>query len=150
MNRPHIKRGCLSSLLLLLALASCCCCGCLPNLPLVPFPDPHVPVVPVPSTGFKVLIVEDAGRRDRLLPDQVDIFTSATFRQSLNEYQAELRIWNQAVDVENESDAGFKSMLLQPRTELPWLIISGKAPGFSGPLPKSLDETLATIKRFKP
>jgi hypothetical protein len=54
MNRPKIKRGCLSSLLLLLTLAAGCCCGCLPNLPLFPLPEPLVPVNP---SGTKVAVI---------------------------------------------------------------------------------------------
>lgn len=149
MDRPHIRRGgCaapagMGTLLLFLALLIG---GCLPKIPPLPIPGP---VNPVPASGFKVLIVEEAARRDKLLPEQVEIFTSAPFRMWLKDQSADVRIWDQAVDVENESDAGFKAMLQMPRTSLPWLIVSGK-PGFSGPLPKSLQETEAVIAKSKP
>jgi len=54
------------------------------------------------------------------------------------------------VDADNESDAVFKKLLQQPRQSLPWIVISGKTPGFSGPLPSTVDETIKLIERFKP
>lgn len=151
MDRPHVRMGCaapagMGTLLLLFVL------GCLPDIaPVVPTPVNPLPkpVVPVPSGSLKVLIVEETSRRDRLLPDQVDIFTSAEFRRSLNTMKAELRIWDQMIDVENETDAAFRAMVEQPRDSLPWLVIRGPKTSFSGKLPNSVDDTIKLIERHK-
>lgn len=150
MTRPKNQYGLLTGLnwrpFVLLALLLI---GCLPDGPIVPIPDPINPPVPVvPGVGRLVLIVEETSRRDRLLPEQVDIFTSAVFRKTLAEAKTELRIWDQDVDLENESDAAFKALLQQPRQSLPWLIVTGR-PGFSGPLPKTMAETLTVIASQK-
>lgn len=147
MNRPTIKSGCaapagVGTLLLLWAVLS----GCLPDVgPVVPTPVTPTPIVPVPGSGLRVLIVEETSRRDRLLPDQVDIFTSAEFRRALKAMKVELRIWDEMVDAENESDAAFRAMLQQSRTSLPWIVISGKTV-VSQSLPKDVAATIKLIE----
>lgn len=125
-------------------------CDYSPLFPPVPQPQPDVPPIvdpqPVPiSSTLRVLIVEEGQRRDRLLPDQVEIFTSAPFRAWLAERNAELRVWDQDVDASRDS-AEFRAMLAMKRESLPWLVVVGKRQ-FSGPLPQTLAETQAVIER---
>lgn len=130
---------------LLLALILAGCDALIPPVP-EPNPQPIVDPQPVPiSTTLRVLIVEEGQRRDRLLPDQVEILTSAPFRAWLAERNAELRVWDQDVDASRDS-AEFRAMLAMKRESLPWLVVVGKRQ-FSGPLPKNLADTQAVIER---
>ena len=126
--------------------------GCTPPLPPAPNPpepDPH-PVDPTPVVdGFRVLIIEETERRRELPPDQLAILTSAPFRAWLGQQGAESRIWDQQVDTAFEDD-GWRAMLAVKRTSLPWIVVTGKSGGFSGPLPATVADTEALIARYKP
>ena len=123
--------------------------GC--ELPIVPTPDPiNPPVVVVPVTdGLRVLIVRETADQANLPAEQRTIFTAAPFRRFIADNKATLRIWDDEVDAEHETDAAFRKMLEQPRGGLPWIIVAGGRKSVSQPLPKTLAETEALIAGAK-
>lgn len=143
MDRPYIRGGCLHelvcSLMLLLVI------GCLPPVPSPPGPAPN-PVVPVNT--YRVLIVEERSERENLPSTQIAIFTSSPLRKWLTDNKAEFRNEDKDVDVSRLS-ADWQKLVALPRQSLPWIVVTGKGQ-FSGPLPKTVEETQALIARYKP
>lgn len=139
--------------LLLAGVAVFCwlwCSGCeIPPSPPTPDPKPD-PVVVVPVTdGLRVLIVRETADQANLPAEQRTIFTAAPFRRFIADNKATLRIWDDEVDAEHESDTAFRKMLEQPRGGLPWIIVAGGRKSVSQPLPKTLAETEALIQGAK-
>lgn len=124
--------------------------GCSIPLPIPPTPGPVPPVVVVPVTdGLRVLIVRETAEQVNLPAEQRTIFTAAPFRRFIADNKATLRIWDDDVDAEHESDAAFRKMLEQPRGGLPWIVVAGGRKTVSQPLPKTLAETEALIAGAK-
>lgn len=121
--------------------------GCEIPIPPVP-PGPNPPPIVV-TTGLRVLIVRETAEQANLPAEQRTIFTAAPFRKFLADNKATLRIWDDEVDAEHESDTAFRKMLEQPRGGLPWIIIAGGRKSVSQPLPKTLAETEALIAGAK-
>lgn len=115
-----------------------------------PRPIPDVVVEPpMPGLNFGVLIVESRNERARLSRGQLETLQSAEFRRWLANNGAEHRIWDENTDISRESEPWQKGMR-RPRDSLPWLIVSNERTGFTGPLPPTLEETIALLERFKP
>lgn len=138
-------------LLLFLTVMLSLLIGCELPLPPLPPPDPKPdPVVVVPVTdGLRVLIVRETAEQANLPAEQRTIFTAAPFRRFIADNKATLRIWDDEVDAEHETDAAFRKMLEQPRGGLPWIIVAGGRKSVSQPLPKTLAETEALIAGAK-
>lgn len=113
-----------------------------------------VPIsAPIADAGFRILIVEESSQRRDLPASQAAIFSSA----ELSDYAKakcvsvdgvpEFRIYDPDVVLTNESDVWRKALAIE-RKSLPWLIVSDGRRGFSGPLPLTLDETMAIVKRY--
>ena len=131
-------------------LAVCCVVGCSIPLPPGPTPDPinPTPVVPiVVKPGLRVLIVRETA--DQLPASQSDIFTSAPFRKFIADNKASLKIWDDDVDIANESDQEFVKLLQVPRASLPWIVVAGGSKTVSQPLPKTVEDTEALIAGAK-
>lgn len=103
---------------------------------------------PIPGQGLKVLIVEETSARKDLPPSQLAILTSTKLRGWLKEHNGELKTWDQDVDAKY-ADESWKSALSMPRESLPWIYISNGKSGFTGPLPKSVDETVALLEKYQ-
>lgn len=151
MRPRYLDRMGIDERLLAFALSLLVLIGC--EIPIVPTPDPVNPpdpvvVVPPVTDGLRVLIVEETAARRDLPTSQLAIFTSAPFRKFLAANNVKLRIWDDEVDAEHESDAAFRKLLEVPRASLPWLVIGGAKP-FSGPLPTTVEETQAVIASHK-
>jgi hypothetical protein len=117
-----------------------------------PTPEP-VPIVvvddaPFPSDALAVLIVEETIDRSALPADQVNVFTSVLIRQKVAELGGEIRVWDQHVDASHD-DEKWRLALLRPRESLPWIMIAHGKQGHMGPLPGTVDETIALIEKFK-
>lgn len=112
-----------------------------------------VSVAPIKAPGFRILIVEESNERNKLPASQVAIFTSAAVTEYANQKCVkvsgvpEFRVFDQHTPLTSESET-WKEAMAVARTSLPWLICSDGRRGFSGPLPKTVDETLEILKRY--
>lgn len=112
-----------------------------------------VSTAPIKAPGFRILIVEESSQRHTLPASQVAIFTSAAITEYANakcakiEGVPEFRVYDPDVPLTSESET-WKEAMAVARTSLPWLICSDGKRGYSGPLPKTVDETLAILKRY--
>lgn len=103
---------------------------------------------PIDVPGLHVLIVEEKSERAAVPAGQQSVLKSSLISQHvINEKKAQFRQYD---DDPSIADEPWKSAMARPRTSLPWIIVSnpGKG-GFEGPLPGSIDETLALIGRFE-
>lgn len=109
----------------------------------VPPPSP-----PIPVTSLHVLILEETENRNLLPSSQVLIFTSTKIRKWLGDNGAKWRIWDKDVDATRE-DKVWQDALKIERGDLPWVIVSDGAKGYSGPLPKTVDEMIELLEKYK-
>lgn len=115
--------------------------------------DDASPPAPIPGEGFRALFIVETSEIAKLPKEQLTVLTSRAIRDYLNlkcvkvGSTPEYRIWDQNVNTANESPAWQAAMNVK-RDSLPWLIISTGKSGYSGPLPKTIDETLALLKKF--
>lgn len=124
--------------------------------PKPPEPQPPDPgPAPIPVEGFRVLIVIETADAAKLPSGQLAILTSAEVRTYLNSKcvlgpdnkTREYRIWDQHISIEGESQL-WKNAMARKRDSLPWIIISTGKSGFEGPLPKTIPETIALLKKY--
>lgn len=113
----------------------------------VPVPEPPTPA-PIQSVGLSVLIVEETAERHLLPESQRQIISGVRLREWLRDNKADWRIWDQHIDAANEP-AKWQSAIAIQRSATPWLIVSNGKFGWSGPLPKTIDETLAILEKHK-
>lgn len=130
-----------------------------PPKPPGPDPEPKPPTpdpAPIPVAGLRVLIVEETAERSKLPANQAIILGSTVVRSYLNAKCAkgpdgktpEYRLLDKDVSMTAESKH-WQDAMARPRTSLPWLIISNPGVGgYEGPLPGTVDETLALLKKF--
>jgi hypothetical protein len=69
-------------------------------------------------------------------------------RAWLKSNKADFRIWDQHVDASKES-ADWQAAAKNRPASLPWIVISNGTAGHSGPLPKTTDETIALLEKFR-
>lgn len=129
--------------------------GPAPPNPNPPGPNPPNPPgpAPIPIAGFRVLVVSE--RTGQPLPSgQQAILASAIVREELSRRCAkgsngvpEFRFFDPDADLSNQPDH-WKAAMKLPRQSLPWVIVSTGDNGFSGPLPTTVDEFLALLKRY--
>jgi len=123
-----------------------------------PGPGPTPSDVPIAGDGFRVLIVEDAANRAKLPASQEVIL----FDKSVRDYLAtkcvkgddnktpERRICDKGIDYSKQkvwADA-LERANSKAKGTYPWIAISNGKEGFEGPLPKTVDETLALLKKY--
>ena len=110
----------------------------------------------VDSSQLRVLIVEETADRAKLPPSQLAILTSSIVRAKLDAVcckgadgkTPEWRILDKDLDAAGESALWQEAMKI-PRESVPWLVVTdGVRHGYSGPLPKTIDETLAIVGRY--
>jgi len=122
-----------------------------PDVPI----DPVDPVVPTPTIGkLSIAIIEEVSDRPLLPPQQQNIFLAPEIREYKNRVCAkdstgnpEFRVLDKDVDVSNEAD-WLKKAFAEQRSTLPWIVFSNGMQGYSGPLPKTTEETLTLLKKY--
>jgi hypothetical protein len=132
-----------------------------PEPPVPPGPIPPGPVPPgptpppIPTAGFRVLIVYESADVGKLPEPQRQIFTSTAIREYLNTHAAknstghpEWRLLDKNADLTNESDLWKDAWSKADMTHIPSIAVSNGKEGFAGPLPATVDETLALLKKY--
>jgi hypothetical protein len=119
-----------------------------------PPPDPPSPA-PIPAAGFRVLIVYESADLPKLTAGQQAILYGKRLRDYLNAKcvvgadgkTREWRMWDADTATDGEAKH-WQEAMKRPRKSLPALIISDGKTGWEGPLPASVDETLALLRKF--
>ncbi len=118
-----------------------------------PTPDPPSPA-PIPGAGLRVLLVYEAADLARYPAGQVAALYSQEVRDYLNAkcpkgpgQQPEWRCWDKDVPTANES-ATWQNAMKRPRASTPWIIVSNGTAGFEGPLPASVADLLALLRKY--
>lgn len=117
-------------------------------------PDPVDPA-PIPVDGFRVLFVVETSDASKLPKEQLAILTSGEVRGYLNSkcvsgpdgVTKEWRQWDQNVKTDGESKL-WQDAMKRNRASLPWIVISDGKTGFEGPLPATIQATLALLRKF--
>jgi len=112
-------------------------------------PEPPTPPVP-PVAKLTVLIVEESSRRSALPASQIAAMTSPEVRSWLNDKCGAngWRLLDKDTDVSKASEWWQQAMAV-PRTGLPWIVISSATQAYSGPLPVTVAEVLALLKKYR-
>lgn len=134
-----------------------------PQTPIPPGPGPNPPgpgptpdptPAPIPSAGLRVLILYETSELSKLPISQASILSSTALRRYLDEkcvragQTPEYRIYDKDTDLSKESEL-WRAAAKRPFTTLPFLVVSNGKTGWEGPLPTSLEETMAIIKRHE-
>lgn len=140
--------------------------GAAPPVPPTPDPNPPGPTPPGPTpgpapiagAGLKVLIVYEQSDFAKLPPAQMAVFGAQELRSYLaakcpagpDGRTAEARFYDQNVDLANESKT-WQDAMKRPRASLPWIVVSNgtKGTGFEGPLPATVADTLALLRKYE-
>lgn len=117
-------------------------------------PDPPTPDPPAPISGKRVLIVYESGEASKMPEKQQQILYGRAVRDYLNgkcDVESDgktraWRIWDADVDASGESKT-WQDALKRPRQSVPWVIISNGKTGFEGPLPATVEEFMALVKK---
>lgn len=128
-----------------------------PTPPPGPGPGPKPDAAPIPVAGFRVLIVYESADATKLPPAQHSIIYGKTMRDFLNATCAvgpdnktrEWNIWDQDVDTSAVAKH-WQDAMKRPRKSVPWLLVSNGVTGWEGPLPATVDETLALLRKYTP
>ncbi len=131
-----------------------------PKPPVPPGPDPPGPKpdpAPIPVAGLRVLIVFETAEATKMPAAQQSILYGKAMRDYLNSVcvmgpdgkTKEFRIYDKDVVLSGESKL-WQDVMKRPRASVPWLVVSnyGKG-GFEIPLPATVAEAMAIIKRFE-
>ena len=110
----------------------------------IPPPD----VVPLPVTGLHVLIIEEMDDRSGLPASQVSIFSSTKLWDWFAANNVQWRQFDYDADL-SLVDQKWKDAMARPRQSTPWIIASNGTSGYEGPLPKSVDETITLLEKYK-
>lgn len=123
-----------------------------PPGPTPPVPPPPGPA-PIPGDGLRVLIVYESSEVAKYAPGQITVLYAKDVRDYLNarcvkaNNWPEWRVFDKDADASGESDL-WKAALKRDRKTLPWLVVSNGRDGYEGPLPASVDEALALLKKY--
>lgn len=113
-------------------------------------PDPVPPTPPIPEAGFRVLIVYETAA---VTPEVASVLSSELIRSYTREKCAKdgttpaFRAFDKDAAADKDYPWVSKAMA-RSRTALPWLIVSNGKSGFEGPLPATVNETMAILKKF--
>lgn len=125
-----------------------------PPVPPVP-PVPPEPLSPIDGEGFRTLMLYESADKSKYPAEQAVIFTSKRVQDYLRAKsvknaanpQGAFRIWDVDTDPTDDDPCWAKAMK-RPRKSLPWLLVSNGKTGYEGPLPGTVDETLALLKKY--
>lgn len=118
-------------------------------------PGPAPSPAPIPAAGFRCLIVYESAELGKMPDAQKNVLYAKSVRDYLNSKcvmgadgkTKEWRIWDKDTDASAESQI-WQDALKRPRSQVPWIIVSDGKTGYEGPLPASVDETLALLKKY--
>lgn len=113
-----------------------------------PQPTPDVDPAPFPSDGLSVLIVEETSKRNQLPSSQLSILMSTQVRDFVEGSGGEIRVLDKDVDAQYAAEK-WRLALRKPRDSLPWILISNRETGYSGPLPQTIEDTTELIGKYK-
>lgn len=126
-----------------------------PDDPPVPDPKPKPPVPPAP-TQFRVLVVYESSQK--LSPTQSAILDAKQFRDYLNAKAAKddkgkpaWRVFDQNTPLDKESplwQGAMKKAVAEAKGTYPWILIGDGTTGVSQPLPQTLAETMALLRKY--
>ena len=124
-----------------------------PPGPVPPGPVPPGPA-PIPVDGFRVLVVYESAELPKLPPQQQAVLYAKSVRDYLDAKCAvgadgktrEWRMWDKDSDASGEAKH-WQDALKRERKSVPWIIVSTGKGGYEGPLPASVAETLALMKK---
>lgn len=118
-----------------------------------PGPTPDVVVEdkpPFKADKLSVLIVQQTEDVGKLSKAQREILQNSTeLRRWMKSNDADFRQFDADEDGQF-LDAKWKAAMAVPRQSLPWLVVANPKSGFTGPLPPTIEETLALLEKFKP
>lgn len=110
-------------------------------------PGPAPQPAPIPVAGLHVLIVEETDDRGRIPVGQLAALQSTAIRREVQEKGGQFRQFD---DDPTIADPLWAAVRDRPRASLPWIIVSnGAKGGTEQPLPASVEETLALIRRYE-
>lgn len=118
-----------------------------------PDPGPTPGPAPIPTKGLRVLITYESADLAKLPSKQRVILDSKLLSDYLSANcvkegkQPEFRIWDKDTDTSNASQV-WKEAMKRERKSLPWILISNGTAGYEGPLPSTVDDTLALVKKY--
>jgi hypothetical protein len=110
----------------------------------IPPPD----VVPVPTTGLHVLMVWESSQPGEIPESQVQVLTSTIVRDWIRDHNGQFRVFDDDTDL-SQTPKVWQDAMKVPRQSLPWIVVSNGRTGFSGPLPKNIDETIQLLEKHK-
>ena len=109
---------------------------------------------PVPGDGLHLLVIYETDDRVSMPAGQRSIIDSVPVRQWLREkgfvdenHKSTARFFDPQTELVEE-DQWFRDALALKTESLPWMIVSNGKSGFSGPLPKTIEEFKAVVGRF--
>jgi hypothetical protein len=134
----HLDKAGLRWLVLLLLLV-----GCVP----VRVPGGKTGKAPFKADGFAMVIVHETEDLAKLTEAQRQILTSSELRGWLKSKNCQWRQLDKDAETTNEPQWAKDAMACK-RESTPWLLVANGKKGFSGPLPGSVTETLAVLKKI--
>lgn len=122
-----------------------------PDPPAPPGPNP----APIPDPGFRAMIVFESADLSKLPAAQAAHVLSGPLRTYLTGHcvaepggQKAWRFYDKDVDASRDLPV-WKTALERVRGKpTPWLIVSNGKAGFEGPLPATVNDTLALLKKY--
>lgn len=112
-----------------------------------PDPDPDPSPAPIPVAGLHVLIVEETDDRLNVPAGQLAVLQTTQIGEAVRAAGGQFRQYDDDPDI---ADPTWKAARARPRTAIPWIIVSNAEKGGAEvPLPASIEETLALIRRFQ-
>lgn len=126
----------------------------IPPDPIPPKPPEPPQPPPIPASGFRVCIIYESSKLNKLPSAQVSIITAKAVRDYLalrcaidDKGRKEFRFFDQDDPPSNISKV-WQDAMARPRASLPWIICSNGLSGYEGPLPATVNATLELLKRF--
>lgn len=110
-----------------------------------PGPEPN-PVIPIPSDKLRVLCIWESAKT--LTPSQVGVLNSTIWKADVTAAGGEERVFDKDTNVDGAGVAQFwKDAMKRSRKEIPWVIMSSPKGFYEGPLPATVTDMQAQIKK---
>lgn len=118
-------------------------------------PTPPLPPAPIPVAGLRVLIVYDATKETELPVSQQAIIRGKKMDDYLNAKCAigpdgktrEFRMWPATTVLTDDVPPLWVEAMKREKKSFPWLMVSDGKTGYEGPLPQTVDQTIAIIDK---